>query len=280
MNIGFIGAGKVGFSMGKYLTERGRRVAGYYSRSPRSSQEAAEFTQSGQYPDMASLVRDSDMIFLSVPDGAISPVWDQVKQLPIQNKMILHCSGFLSSAVFSDIGRTHAFGYSIHPLLAVNDRHTSWEKLGNALFTIEGAAEYLDFLKEMFESFGNRVEVISAENKPLYHASAAMASNLYVGLVGLCEELLCGCGFSPESAHRALIPLILGNAQNIADVGPAAALTGPIERNDVNTVAAHMNCLPEESREVYRILSGQVLKVAKQKHPEQDYGKLEGELRK
>ncbi|MCD7980927.1 MAG: DUF2520 domain-containing protein [Clostridiales bacterium] len=280
MDIGFIGAGKVGFSMGKYLTERGRRVTGYYSRSPRSSLEAAEFTQSGQYPDIAGLVRESDMIFLTVPDGAIAPVWDQVKRLPIQNKMILHCSGFLSSAVFSDIGGTHAFGYSIHPLLAVNDRYTSWEKLGSAVFTIEGAGEHLDFLKNMFESFGNTVEVISAEHKALYHAAAAMASNLYVGLAGLCEELLCGCGFSPENAHTALIPLILGNVQNIADVGPAAALTGPIERNDADTVAAHLGCLPEESREVYRVLSGQVLKVAKQKHPERDYGRLEGELRK
>ena len=280
MNIGFIGAGKVGFSLGKYLTERGVCVTGYYSRSPQSSLEAAEFTRSGQYPDIAGLVRESEMIFLTVPDGAISRVWDQVKRLPIQNKMILHCSGFLSSAVFSDIGCTHAFGYSIHPLLAVNDRYTSWEKLSSAFFTIEGAAEHMDFLRQMFESFGNRVEVISAEHKTLYHASAAMASNLYVGLAELCEELLLSCGFSAENAHRALAPLILGNAQNIADVGPVAALTGPIERNDADTVAAHLDCLPEESREIYRILSGQVLKAAKQKHPERDYGRLEGELRK
>ncbi|MCD7865147.1 MAG: DUF2520 domain-containing protein [Clostridiales bacterium] len=278
MNIGFIGAGKVGFSMGKYLTERGMCVTGYYSRSPQSSLEAAAFTQTGQYPDMESLVRDSDMIFLTVPDGAIASVWEQVKLLPVQNKMILHCSGSLSSAVFSDIGRTRACGYSIHPLLAVNDRYTSWEKLSSAFFTIEGDDRHLNFLKEMFEQFGNTVEVIRAENKILYHAAAAMASNLYVGLADLSEQLLCGCGFSREHAHAALSPLILGNAKNIADAGVAQALTGPIERNDAATVAAHLDGLSGEMKEVYRLLSKQVVKVAKEKHPERDYCKLEGVL--
>ncbi|MCD8148440.1 MAG: NAD(P)-binding domain-containing protein, partial [Clostridiales bacterium] len=95
MNIGFIGAGKVGFSMGKYLTERGMRVTGYYSRSPQSSLEAARFTDTGQYFDLRRLAEDSDAIFLTVPDGVIPAVWDELKVLPIQNKMILHCSGML-----------------------------------------------------------------------------------------------------------------------------------------------------------------------------------------
>ena len=53
MNIGFIGAGKVGFSLGKYLTERNVRVSGYYSRNPQSSREAADFTNTRQYLNMS-----------------------------------------------------------------------------------------------------------------------------------------------------------------------------------------------------------------------------------
>ena len=44
MRIGFIGAGKVGFSLGRYLAEGGVTVTGYYSRNSRSAREAAEFT--------------------------------------------------------------------------------------------------------------------------------------------------------------------------------------------------------------------------------------------
>lgn len=278
MNTGFIGAGKVGFSMGKYLTERGEHVTGYYSRSAHSSKEAAEFTDTRQYLSLKDLVGDSDALFLTVPDGVIGSVWEQLKTLPIQNKRIIHCSGAMSSAVFSDIGRYHAYGYSIHPLLAVNDKYHSYQDLAGAFFTVEGDGRYLQELKAMLEGFGNTVETIQARDKVRYHAAAAMASNLYVGLVGLCEDLLGGCGFSPENAHKALAPLILGNTENIVRYGTAQALTGPIERNDTATVQKHLENLPQEYREVYRILSKQVLKVAKKKHPGRDYTMMEGEF--
>ncbi len=274
MNIGFIGAGKVGFSMGKYLTERGMHVCGYYSRSLQASQEAAEFTGTRQYESLECLVRDSDAIFLTVSDNAIAQVWQQIREFPIQGKKIIHCSGLLSSAVFSDISRTRAHGFSIHPLLAVNDKYTSYQKLATAFFAVEGEAPYVTEFVDMLRGFNNTVGVLSAQDKVRYHAAAAMASNLYVGLVDVCEQLLCDCGFSGEEAHKALAPLVEGNARNIAQVGCVDALTGPVERNDVETVLAHLDCLSEQQQALYRMLSTQVVSVAKRKHPDRDYTML------
>lgn len=280
MTFGFIGAGKVGFSMGKFLTERGIKVTGYYNRTPQSSLEAADFTNTRQYFNIRHLVEDSDAIVLAVPDGAITAIWEQLKMLPIQNKLIIHFSGSLSSMVFSEIERYHAYGYSIHPLLAVHDKYTSYQDLARAMFTLEGHPAYLNQLKVMFENFGNTVEIISARDKVRYHASAAMASNLYVGLVNLCEEMLRSCGFSARNAHKALAPLILGNVNNIVGAGTSGALTGPIERNDVETILTHLEHLTEEEKEIYLSLSLQVLKVAKAKHPERNYDELEGVLQR
>lgn len=41
MKIGFIGAGKVGFSLGKFFVQGGVPVTGYYSRRRDSAEEAA-----------------------------------------------------------------------------------------------------------------------------------------------------------------------------------------------------------------------------------------------
>ncbi len=278
MTIGFIGAGKVGFSMGKYLTERGMTVTGYYSRSPQSANEAAGFTGTKMYTDIGRLVTDSDTVFLTVPDGAIAEVWDEVRKYPIQGKIIIHCSGSLSSEVFSEIGACQAFGYSIHPLLAVNDRYTSYEKLSAAFFTVEGNEKHLRFLKGLFEGFGNHVEVIDASDKILYHAAAAVASNLCVGLVAMSEEMLVHCGFTPEHAHEALSPLIMGNMINIVEYGCKAALTGPVERNDAGTVAEHLKVIDGDEAEVYRLLSAEIVKIAEGKYPERDYTELKEEL--
>lgn len=275
MNIGMIGAGKVGFSIGKYLTERGIRVTGYYSRSHSSAEEAADFTDTRAYDELDTLVEDSDALFLTVPDGAIASVWQQIRTLPVENKIISHFSGAVSSAVFSDIGLTGAYGYSIHPLFAVSDKYNSYKELPRALFTIEGDEAHLSDLKGLFERAGNRVEIISAEHKMRYHAAAAMASNLYAGLVRECEQLLMQCGFSAENAHEALVPLITGNVESIVRKGPAGALTGPIERNDVSTVRNHLAVLSGEDLLVYRTVSRQVLLTAREKHPDRDYSEME-----
>ena len=56
MKIGIIGAGKVGCSIGKYLTEHGFSVAGYCSKSKKSVEEAATFTNTKAYDSLAELV--------------------------------------------------------------------------------------------------------------------------------------------------------------------------------------------------------------------------------
>ena len=95
MKIGIIGAGKVGFTLGKFFSQGGVRVTGYYSRDPDSAREAAAFTQSSFYGSLQPLIEDSDAIFITVPDKEIT------------NKYICHCSGALSAAeAFPAIGET------------------------------------------------------------------------------------------------------------------------------------------------------------------------------
>ena len=95
MKIGFIGAGKVGFSLGKYFVSNGIFVTGYYSMSPKSAKSAAEFTNSRMYNSLTDILKDSDTLFITVPDDAIGTVWEYMKNLDVKNKKICHCSGIL-----------------------------------------------------------------------------------------------------------------------------------------------------------------------------------------
>lgn len=93
MKFGFIGAGKVGFSLGKYLADNEMEVVGYYSEFKEDALEASKFTKSSVNKNIEDLVRDSDVLFLTVPDGAIEKVWNQVKKTGISGKVVCHCSG-------------------------------------------------------------------------------------------------------------------------------------------------------------------------------------------
>ena len=144
---------------------------------------------------------------------------------------------------------------------------------------MEGSEEKIKFMKQWLESFGNNVCVISKENKVKYHASAAIASNLVVGLISLSEQLLLECGFDKNSAKLALAPIIRGNVEHCLNDGCVEALTGPIERNDITTVLKHLNILNGKSKEIYKAVSRQVLDVAESKNENRDYSKMEDILK-
>lgn len=278
MKAGFIGAGKVGFSLGKYLAEGGTQLTGYYSRSRASAMEAAAFTGSRCYETLADIVGDSDTLFVTVPDGAISEVWDDMQGLQVKGKKLCHCSGSISSAVFFNAEALGAYSYSIHPLYAVSDKYQSWKELSRAYFAIEGSPACLGELREVFAGLGNKVVSIDTSKKTLYHAAAVMVSNQMAALADIGAELLTQCGFDAADAAAALGPLIEGNAVKIARVGAEKALTGPVERGDVSTVRQHLAVLAEPERSVYTALSRRLVAIAKRKHPERNYEELEKEL--
>lgn len=276
--VGFIGAGKVGFSLGKYLQTYGVNITGYFSKTPTSAQLAADFTNTKIYATMEQIVRDNDTLFVTVPDGAIAKVWDYMRNLDIRNKNICHCSGSIASTAFFDAQNKGAFAYSVHPLYAINDKYNSWQDLANAYFAIEGSAEHLAEIRSIFQRAGNTIITMDTDKKALYHAAAVMASNLVTSLFDLSSQMLVKCGFDKKSSIQALLPLLKGNVANIEKAGIKNALTGPIERNDVITVNRHLQAFRQNDdvlvQELYKLLSQNLIKLAQGKYPDRDYTKL------
>ena len=276
MNIGIVGAGKVGFSFGRLLAEKGVRISGYYSRNSDSAREAAEFTNSGHYTDLGKLIEDSDAIFITVPDNAITEVYRQGAEFEIQDKYICHCSGACTAEeAFPGIHAQGAYAISIHLLFPISSKYNCWRELAGAFFCVEGDAQAVEVFVPLLRGLGLQVQTISPESKAQYHLSCALASNFVCALVQRSAELLGGCGFSEEDALRALTPLMRSNLAHVIEYGAVSALTGPIERGDTQTVQKHLSCLTErDDRQLYALLGLEQVKMAQEKHPEQDYGTL------
>lgn len=271
MNIGIIGAGRVGCSIGKYLTLKNVPVTGYYSRDKEHAKWAADFTSTDYFSNLEELVALSDTLFITTTDDSIKDVWDCIKEMSIENKVICHFSGSLSSVVFSDIEGLHAYGASLHPMLAFNNKQSSYEQLNNAFLTAEGDLKAVKCLKTLFEGLGNRVKLIDKDSKVKYHAAASMLSNDVLGVLYAGYGLLTQCGFTENEALEATKTLVLGNVNHAISLGIVEALTGPIERNDINTVVKHLEILDDGYRDIYMSAGRQVLSVAIVKHPEFDY---------
>ena len=312
MKTGFIGAGKVGCSLGRYLTSKGVEVTGYYDRDTKAAAEAAEFIRgedqgkqqavmeaavsgytgnSGAaenagaavtggakaYESDQALVADSDLIFITVPDGLIAEVFREISAYDIKDKFVCHCSGSISSRdAFEGAAAAGAYTYSVHPLFAVSDRFTAWKELAGAFFTLEGDPARIDDMAAFLTKAGLRFQIIDPASKTKYHLAAVYASNLICGLLGEAGRLLHECGFAEDEALKALAPLVRGNVDHVLEHGAVQALTGPVERGDIATLRKHLAvCESEEDRRLYRELSGKLVGLAKEKHPDRDYTELE-----
>lgn len=274
MKVGFIGAGKVGCSLGNYFMRNNIPVVGFYSRTQASASEAAKRCNTAHIDKIDKILTMCDVLFLTVPDDAVAEVWKQVKAFPIEGKYICHCSGSLSSAVLSGIEETGAYGYSIHPMFPFKNMKTAYEDLKQALFTVEGDADHMNILMDLLKLCGNQFVPIQKEDKGRYHAAAVYASNLMVGLISRSMKILETCGFCEEEALCALKPLAVQNLDNIFESGIENALTGPVERHDVGTVNKHLQVLDEQEKDIYIALTKEIIQVAETKHPDVSYADM------
>jgi predicted short-subunit dehydrogenase-like oxidoreductase (DUF2520 family) len=274
MVIGFIGGGKVGFSLGKYFSIKGITLSGYYSKSYTDAKEASEFTNSKAYKNINELVKDSSIIFITTPDDSIHEVLQNLSTLNLTNKIICHTSGSLTSSIFSNINNSDAFAYSVHPIFPFSDKYNSYKNLQSAYFSIEGPESHIHELKDFIQSLGNNAFIINKEDKSLYHLSSVTVSNLVLSLINTGCSYLSQCGLSEDDALQALLPLIQNNIDNIKAKGFVSSLTGPIERNDLGTVKHHIAAIPKVDATLYKNLSLKLLNLSEKKHKDKDYTKL------
>lgn len=277
INIGIIGAGRVGTTMGRYIIAHGGKIQGFYSRTIEHAKEAAQFCNTNYFKDLDSLIEVSDTLFITTSDGAIKNVWDCIAAKNVKGKVICHFSGSLSSDIFSNKESAGVVACSVHPIYAFSNKFTAYQNLTEALFTVEGDSEALSRMQELFAILPNRMVSIPTETKGKYHAAASVASNQLTGLLWMAIELLKETGITEKTAYEMLEPLVKNSVNSIFSNGCKEALTGPIERNDLGTVKKHLTALENNAlwNQAYQANGKLVLEVAKEKNPKCDYQKMQ-----
>jgi predicted short-subunit dehydrogenase-like oxidoreductase (DUF2520 family) len=267
MHIGFIGAGKVGTSLGIYYKEKGFQISGYCSRSIDSGILSATRTQSKYYCTLGQLVVDSDLLFITTTDDQIENV---VTQLCSDTKLrsgqlIIHTSGALPSTILSPTKAFGCFIYSMHPLQAFADLDKSVADLSNTYFCLEGDEERISILEDILIACKNTYFKLKPEQKTLYHASACMLSNYLVTLIHNSLLLMEDIQIDSSTAFKAMLPLISSTIQNVLEFGTKDALTGPIARGDVRTVKKQLETISFSSKaqlNLYSCMAKETLKLA------------------
>ncbi len=125
---------------------------------------------------------------------------------------------------------------SMHPLQTFPDAQRGAARLDGSWMAVTADEPLRSLLHEFAVSIGCHPFDLNDDVKPLYHAAAAAAANYTLTTLDLSLALFEAAGVPFEAAH----PLIEAIIANAFDLGPAGALTGPVARGDVSTVAAQV----------------------------------------
>ena len=264
--IGIAGAGRVAQAMGRLLLERGFPVNCIASRDPERAFAAATFIGAGVHAvGYGEMARHARRILIAVPDSAVTVVSNLIADAGIRGGIALHTCGTQGSDVLRRLMDHGVSCGTIHPLQTIVNAEQGVGALRGCAFAVDGDAPAIRWAEEIAAKFEGEVLRIPQHLRPLYHAGAVMASNYLVGLVGAAQHLMEMAGVGREGSLRALAPLLRTTLENILKQGPLAALTGPIERGDSETVAAHLRALgtaPEQIQHLYRAAGLEVLQMA------------------
>lgn len=184
----------------------------------------------GRGDDLAPAARDTDLLVIATPDAAIAACAASVE--PVASTVVAHLAGSLGLDVL--VG--HPRRAALHPLLALPSAEVGAARLaGGAWFAVAGD----ELAERVVHDLGGRSFVVADADRAAYHAAACIASNHLVALLGQVERVAATVGVPME----AYLDLVRGTVENVAALGPRAALTGPAARGDDVTLERHREAL-------------------------------------
>jgi predicted short-subunit dehydrogenase-like oxidoreductase (DUF2520 family) len=187
---------------------------------------------------------DVDAVLLCVPDGEIAAAAALINS----DLAVGHCSG----ATGLDALAGHPEGLSLHPLMTVTGDGAVFAGAGAAIAGSTPRA--LAVARELAESLEMRPFEVADADRAAYHAAASIASNFLVTLEGAAERLAASAGVPRD----ALVPLVRATVENWARLGAADALTGPVARGDLETVARQRAAVTERIPELVALFDALV----------------------
>ncbi len=223
------------------------------------------------------LIHNSDIIFICTQDSKISNVVKKLihKSYSLKNKYIYHTSGSLTSDELSPLSKKGADTASFHPVQTFeSEAKKDSARFKNIYIAVEGSKKALKKGLQLSKIIGSKPFVISKQNKIYHHICCVVASNFMTALMRIIEKIgskkIQKNGFKKLSFFNIYKPLAIQTLENIGRKGAVKSLTGPIERNDVETVTSHLKALSGKALSgeffpVYLLLGIESVKLALEK---------------
>ncbi len=244
MQIVLVGPGRAGHSLGRRFRAAGHTVIGVLSRQPERARAVAADLDAVAISWDGPLPR-CDLLVVAVRDDAIATVAARLAPHAGDVEGVVHLSGLTPVGSLGPLAERIPAG-SFHPLQTLPDPDAGAQRLEGAWVAVTSPnAVFADQLFGMARTLGMHPFEIDDECKAVYHAAASAAANYPLAALAMAQHLFGVAGVPWDAAE----PLVRAMVDNAFDLGPVAALTGPVARGDRATVEAQLtavaDCAPD-----------------------------------
>lgn len=256
-----LGAGRAGRGLARALRASGADVVGLHGRRARDAGD--ERITAGAIPDA---IRQADVVLVTVRDEQLEGALRELAGAALAPEaVVLHASGSAVPRALDELRRRGHPSGTFHPLVPLADPERAPALLRHAWIGVDGDARAVAAGERLATRIGAHTLRIPPGEKARYHAAAVFASNFPTVLAAIAGRLLREAGVGDDEAWRALHGLMSAAVANLEGRDPAAALTGPVVRGDVETIRRHLDALGADpaARDVYVALTRAAVALAR-----------------
>lgn len=279
LKVTIVGYGRVGGALAQALQFAGAKVVniGEHPDSPNVTRAVDDGFK--VFP-VEHIDLDVDLLVLAVPDNEIEKTASLLaeSESSLEGKRI----GGLERENHGSGSRTamHLSGRlglePLNPLRSKGFSRLAWHPIQTFPPGAEGTRfhgitagvtadpEALTVAEAISDLLSVRMMTVPEDRRVDYHLAAVLASNFLPLLLDMGADRLRGIAQDRGEALRALWPLVAGMVESLGNLPPEAAMSGPVVRNDLQAVMAHLDVLPEDQRPLYASLTRALVEIAHQ----------------
>ena len=248
LRITFIGAGNIANSLAYALHQKKYNIVSVISRKRSSAQSLTKKVKAETFSvDLKDIPPKTNLIILSVPDDQIKKVVSELskQKLDFRKSVFIHLSGIKTINELKSIEKKNGKTGSFHLMQTFPDRKVIPVK--NSPTAIETKSKIVKkILFDIAEELQLNAFEIKSDVKEFYHLAGVFASNFLVGNIFASQVLLNKTGIKKEDFFSVIETTLMTTIRNIKNDFPENALSGPIERGDIEVVKKHISALKKD----------------------------------
>jgi predicted short-subunit dehydrogenase-like oxidoreductase (DUF2520 family) len=258
--IGIIGPGRAGSALGRALHTAGYTIAAIGGRNPDNVRNLAEELGARACQSPPTTIDMADLTIVAVPDDVILPLaTDMVESLcSAAGHAAVHLSGAQDRSALRPLAQQGSIRTGVfHPLQTFRRGPEAVQNVAGTYFGIDADQPLRDQLMQLARDLQGHPFDLTGVDLAHYHAAAVFAANYPVTLLAEAIALAADAGLSPETARQGLTTLLAGAVNNLRDLPPADAITGPASRGDQGTIERHLEALKRDPQlqRLYQLLA-------------------------